>query len=425
MVGEDRVMMSGKELQRVHVIRQVLEKQVTQRDAAVCLGLSDRQIRRLSKRMKQEGDQGLVHRGSGKPSNRRIPEKRKAKALQLYEQQYGDFGPTLAAEKLAERDGILLSDETLRLWLRARGIDHFTRRKRPHRMWRARKAHVGELIQLDGSHHDWVEGRGPACVLRAYIDDASSRVFAWFYDYEGTIQAMDSFQRYVRRYGLPLAVYTDKPTTYRSPAEPTVEDQLAGTKPQSQFGRALSEVGVDMIVAHSPQAKGRVERLFKTLQDRLIKELRLAGIATVEDANRFVEGYLQLYNRRFTVPPAQAADLHRPAPTSQELGRSLCRKTTRCLRKDFTIAHAGQLYQIHDTIRATQVQVEEPLDGTLRITYQGRALGFQAIAARCPKSAAEVTTRPRSPRLVTPKSNHPWRNRRLATPRTHTAAATG
>ncbi len=227
MVGEDRVMMSGKELQRVHVIRQVLEKQVTQRDAAVCLGLSDRQIRRLSKRMKQEGDQGLGHRGRGKPSNRRIPEKRKAKALQLYEQQYGDFGPTLAAEKLAERDGIRLSDETLRLWLRARGIDHFTRRKRPHRMWRARKAHVGELIQLDGSHHDWVEGRGPACVLRAYIDDASSRVFAWFYDYEGTIQAMDSFQRYVRRYGLPLAVYTDKHTTYRSPAEPTVEDQLA------------------------------------------------------------------------------------------------------------------------------------------------------------------------------------------------------
>lgn len=425
MVREDRVTMSTKELRRVHVLRQLREKRITQRAAGEMLRLTDRQIRRLLGRVKAEGDQGLVHRGRGKPSNRRIPEKRKAKALQLYEQPYGDFGPTLAAEKLAERDGIRLSAETLRLWLWARGIDHFMRRKRPHRMWRARKAHVGELIQLDGSHHDWFEGRGPACVLMAYIDDASSRVFARVYDYEGTIPAMDSFQRYVRRYGLPLAVYTDKHTTYRSPAEPTVEDQLAGTMPQSQFGRALSELGVDLMVAHSPQAKGRVERLFKTLQDRLIKELRLAGIATVEDANRFVEGYLHLYNRQFAVPPAQTADLHRPKPPVRDLARCLCIKTTRCLRKDFTIAHLGQLYQIHDTIRATQVQVEEPLEGTLRITYQGRALGFHAIAARCPASAAKVTTRPRSPRPVTPKSNHPWRNRRLAPSRTHPAAATG
>jgi hypothetical protein len=331
----------------------------------------------------------------------------------------------LAAEKLAERDGILLSEEPLRRWLRARGIDHFRRRKRPHRLWRARTAHVGELIQLDGSHHDWFEGRELACVLMAFIDDASSRVFARFYDYEGTIPAMDSFQRYVRRYGLPLAVYTDKSTTDRSPAEPTVEDQLAGTKPQSQFGRALSELGVDMIVAHSPQAKGRVERLFKTFQDRLIKELRLAGIATVEDANRFVEGYLPIDNRWFTVPPAQAAELHRPTPTARALSRSLCRKTTRCLRQDFTSAHAGQLYQIHDTIRATQVQVDESLDGTLRMTHHGRVLGVHAIAARCPQSAAAVTTRPRSPRPVTPKSNHPWRNRLLAPSRTHPAAATG
>jgi helix-turn-helix protein len=425
MVREDRVTMSGKELRRVHVVRQVMDKQLTQVKAGALLGLTPRQVRRLLRRVEQDGDPGLVHRGRGKPSNRRIPEKRKAMALQLYEQRYGDFGPTLAAEKLAERDGITLSDETLRLWLRERGVTHFSRRKRPHRAWRARKAHAGELIQLDGSHHAWFEGRGPACVLMAYIDDASSRVFARFYDYEGTIPAMDSFQRYVRHYGLPLAVYTDKHTTYRSPAEPTVEDQLAGMKPQSQFGRALSELGVDLIAAHSPQAKGRVERLFKTFQDRLIKELRLAGIATLADANRFVEGYLPIYNRRFAVPPAQAADLHRPAPTSRELDRSLCRKTTRCLRKDFTIAHAGQLYQIHDTIRATHVQVDEQIDGTLRITHQGRALGFHVIAARCPESVAGATTRPRSYRPVTPKLNHPWRKRLLSPPRTHPATTTG
>lgn len=193
MVGEDTVMISTQELRRVHVLRQVREKRITQRKAGTLLRLTDRQIRRLLGRVQEEGDRGLVHRGLGKPSNRRIPEQRKAKVLKLYEERYGDFGPTLAAEKLTERDGITLSDETLRLWLRARGINHFARRKRPHRAWRTRKAHVGELVQLDGSHHDWLEGRGPACVLMAYIDDASSRVFARFYAYEGTIPAMDSF----------------------------------------------------------------------------------------------------------------------------------------------------------------------------------------------------------------------------------------
>lgn len=180
MVGEDSVTMSAKELRRVHVLRQVRDKRLTQREASTLVGVTERQIRRLLRRVEQEGDQGLVHRGRGKPSNRRIPEKRKAKILKLYEERYGDLGPTLAVEKLTERDGITLSAETLRGWLLARGVRHFRRRKRPHRAWRARKAHVGELVQLDGSHHDWLESRGPACVLMAYIDDASSRVFARF-----------------------------------------------------------------------------------------------------------------------------------------------------------------------------------------------------------------------------------------------------
>jgi transposase len=198
MVGEDRVIMSVKELRRVHVIRHTMEKQLTQVQAGTVLGLTTRHIRRLIERVEQEGDQGLAHRGRGKPSNRRLAARVKTTVLKLYEQRYGDFGPTLAAEKLAERHGSTLSDETLRRGLRERGIEHFTRRKRPHRAWRARKAHVGELIQLDGSHHDWLEGRGPHGVLMAYIDDASSRVFARFYAYEGTIPAMDSFQRYVQ-----------------------------------------------------------------------------------------------------------------------------------------------------------------------------------------------------------------------------------
>ena len=423
MVGEDRVMMSVKELRRVHVIRHAMEKTLTQEKAGALVGLTARHVRRLIKRVQQEGDRGVAHRGRGKPSNRRIAERLKAKVLRLYERRYADFGPTLAAEKLAERHGITINDETLRLWLQARGIDHFRRRKRPHRAWRERKAHVGELIQLDGSHHDWFEGRGPRCVLMAYIDDASSRVAARFYAYEGTIPAMDSFMRYVRRYGIPLAVYADKHMTYKSPAEPTVEEQLQGVAPQSQFERSLSELGVEMIHAHSPQAKGRVERLFKTFQDRLIKEMRLAGVSTLEEANRFLEAYLPLYNRRFSVQPAQATDLHRPIPAGCDLYRILCIKTTRCLRKDFTITHQGVLYQIHDTLRATQVLVEDRVDGTSRITHHGRTLSSHAIAAR-PVKAAEAKPVPHSRRPVTPRPDHPWRTRLLPERRQHAAAST-
>lgn len=421
MVGEDRVMMSGKDLRRVHVIRPVMEKTLTQMEAVTLLGLTDRLIRRLLQRMRHAGDQGLVHRGRGKPSNRRIAASVKTQVLRLYAQQYADFGPTLAAEKLAERDGITLSVETLRSWLLATGVTHFRRRKRPHRAWRARKAHVGELVQLDGSHHDWFEGRGPACVMMAYIDDASSRVFAQFYDDEGTRPAMESFRHYVRQYGLPLALYADKHTTYQSPAEPTVEEQLAGTAPRSQFGRALDELGVTLIPAHSPQAKGRVERLFKTLQDRLIKEMRLADVSTLAAANQFLTGYLPLYNQRFSVQPAQPADLHRPRPARRDLDRSLCIKTTRCLRRDWTVVHHGQLYQVRSKVQAPHVIVEERVDGTMRMTHNGRPLNYHAIPARPERVAAPPKAHvPRRP--VKPTLAHPWRKRLLPEGTKHAAA---
>lgn len=422
MVREDRVIMSVKELRRVHVIRQTMEKKLTQVKAGALLGLTPRHIRRLLARVTQAGDHGLAHRGRGKPSNRRIPETVKAKALKLCEKQYGDFGPTLAAEKLTERHGIAVSAETVRGWFLATGVTHFQRRKRPHRAWRERRVHVGELLQLDGSHHDWFEGRGPRCVLMAYIDDASSRVYARFYAYEGTIPAMDSFTRYVMQYGVPLAIYADKHSTYHSLAPPTVEEQLAGVKPTSQFGRALGELGVELIPAHSPQAKGRVERLFQTFQDRVIKEMRLADVSTLDTANRFLEGYLPIYNQRFTVQPAQAADLHRPRPARRDLDRSLCLKTTRCLRKDFTIAHQGGLYQIHETVRAPRVLVEEHVDGTMRITHQGRPLGFHAITSR-PMKAVEAKTVHPPRRPVTPRPDHPWRQRLRPERRTQATVA--
>jgi transposase len=420
MVEEDTVRMSVQELKRVHVIRQVMNKALRQREAGEVLGLTTRQVRRLVQRVRAEGDAGLVHRSRGTPSHRQYPPALKGRALRLYAKHYGDFGPTLAAEKLAERHGITLSAETLRGWLRAAGVTHFQRRKRPHRAWRARKAHVGELVQLDGSHHDWFEGRGPRCVLMAYIDDASSQVFARFYAYEGTIPAMDSFERYVRRYGVPHSVYTDNHTTYRALGEPTVAQQLAGEKPQSQFERALAELGVTVIHAHSPQAKGRVERLFKTLQDRLVKDLRLAGLATIESANQFVETWLPRYNGRFGVPPAQPADLHRPRPARRDLDRSLCLKTTRALRRDWTVAHHGQLFQVETQIHTQTVLVEEHLDGTMRITHRGQPLRYHAIPARPIRVIA--STPPAVPRRpVKPKPTHPW-HRRILSDRHKTAA---
>lgn len=407
MVGEDRVIMSVEELRRLHVIRQVMEKTITQVKAGTLVGLTARHVRRLIQRVRAEGEAGLAHRARGRPSNRRSPPSLKTRVLRLYARHYGDFGPTLAAEKLAARHGIGLSAETVRRWLRAEGVDHFARRPRPHRAWRARKAQVGELLQLDGSHHDWFEGRGPRCVLMAYIDDASSRVWARFYAYEGTQPALDSVGRYVRRYGVPLAIYADRHTTYKSPGEPTLEEQLDGRVPHSQFHRCLDELGSQLIHAQSPQAKGRVERLFKTLQDRLVKELRLAGIATLADANRFLDGYLPQHNRRFAVRPAQAGDLHRRVAAGTDLRAVLAVKTPRVLRRDWTVRHGGQCYQIQDRLRATSVLVEERVDGTVRITHRGRPLAYRSLTAR-PAKTQEPAKRPRLRPPVKPRVDHPW-----------------
>ena len=414
MVGEDRVIMSVKELRRVHVIRQAIERKLTQRKAGTLVGLTTRHVRRLITRVEQEGDQGRAHRGRGQPSNRRMSEQVKATAtvLRLYAQRYGDLGPTLAAEKLAERHGITLSDETLRLWLRDKGIDHVQRRPRPHRAWRERTPHVGELVQLDGSHHDGFESRGPRCVRMAYIDDASSRVFARFYEYEGTIPARDRVQRDVTRYGIPLAIYADRQGTYQSLATPTVEEQLAGAEPTSQFGRALDELGVELIPAHSPQAKGRIKRLFNTVQDRVIKERRLAEVSTLEEANRFLERSLPIYNQRFSVQPAQVTDLHRPIPTGCDLEAILCLKTARTVRNDQTVAYRGQLYQIDDRLGTRKVVVEERLDGSMRITAGGKPLRAHEIVSRPVRvEAPPKPVRPR--RSIKPAAHHPWRNARV------------
>jgi transposase len=410
MVAEqDMITMSRREAARLHIVRQAVEKKLTQGEAAGLLGLSDRQVRRLIQRIRTEGDAGICHRARGKASNHRRPREVQDRVLTLFQQEYSDFNLVHATEKLGEVEGITLHAETLRLWLRAAGIPYKRRKARTHRRWRERKAHCGELVQLDGSHHEWFEGRGPACVFMGYIDDATNTVAGRFYDYEGTLPAMDSMKRYITQYGIPQSVYLDKHTTYKSWAKPTIAEQLADQQPLSHFEKSLAELGVEVMHANSPQAKGRVERLFRTLQDRLVREMRLGGLKSVEEANEFLRRYLPKYNRRFRKAAASTADLHRPAPPSRALDRMLCIKAERTVKNDFTIAHHGTLYQIDQATRAQKVTVEERLDGTLHITYKGQELRYRAIPGRPPKAPLEPSLRLPETHPWIPPADHPWR----------------
>jgi hypothetical protein len=328
--------------------------------------------------------------------------------MELYREKYRGFGPTLAAEKLLEGDGIELSEETLRGWLLGSG-DWKKRRRRGHRQWRERKGHCGEMVQMDGSHHGWLEGRGPECVLMGYIDDATGRGFGRFYEYEGTVPAMDSFGRYIQRYGIPLRVYLDKHTTYKSNGKPTLEEELAGSEPLSEFERALKELGVEVIHAHSPEAKGRIERFFGTLQDRLVKELRLRGIGSIEEANLFLEEYWPRFNGKFAVEAKEKEDFHRPVPRGLKLDDILCIQVKRALRNDFTVAYKRRLYQVEDSIRASKVMVHEGLDGSIRLKYKGRILKMREIASR-PLAERMEPVRPIPKERYVPPKGHYYRN---------------
>jgi len=409
MAGEDRIEMTLRELRRLKVVQAAVDHHVTQRSASTMLGLSERQVRRLIKRVREEKDRGIIHRGRGRPSNNRKTEKIKEKALSLYRKKYEGFGPTLASEKLLEMDGIGLSDETLRKWLLEAGLWKKRRKRSGHRQWRARKECFGQMVQMDGSHHDWLEGRGPQLVLMGYIDDATNTVFGRFYDYEGTLPALDSFKQYVRKCGLPISVYLDKHTTYKSTGRLTVEQELAGVKePLSQFERALEELGVEVIHAGSPQAKGRIERLFGVLQDRFIKEMRLAGIRTKEEANAFLEHYLPIYNRRFSVLAANQTDTHVKLPRHIDIDRYLCIKTPRTVRNDNTIAHDGKLYQLAEDVSSRQVTVEERVDGSVRIRSAGVNVRYRQITERAKKAVPEAKI-PKPRKLYVPPKDHPWR----------------
>jgi hypothetical protein len=407
MAERDILTMSQKELKRLHVIHRVIEGSLTQLRAAELISLSERQIRRIAKRIGAEGDKGIQHRSRGRESNRKTSKKLVERVRRLYREKYQGFGPTLTAEKLSELEGVEVSKESVRTWLMESGQWQKRRKVGTHRHWRERKNCFGEMLQLDGSHHDWFEGRRPKCVLMAYIDDATSRVYGMFYEYEGTIPAMDSFKRYIRKYGIPMSVYMDKHTTYKSTAEPSIEDEINGTTPLSEFGRALTELEVEMIHAHSPQAKGRIERLFKTLQDRLVKEMTLRGINTIEEANRYLDTYLSGHNKRFAVGAKERDNMHREIPKGLKLDKVLCIRTIRTLRNDFTIAHNGNLYQIESNVRAKEVTVEERVDGKMLIALDSVSLEFRQITER-PEKQQQPAEKARRSSAHPPSAHHPW-----------------
>jgi len=415
MAGKDIIMATQEELKRLNVIHKVLDKSITQIEAAGILDLTDRHIRRMAERIAKEGDKGIVHKLRGQPAHNCTLDKVKTKTLSLCKSTYEGFSPTLASEKLFERDNIKVSRELLRTWFIEEHIAYASRKARPHRNWRERKTHYGQMVQADGSHHDWFEGRGPWCVLMGQIDDATSKVSAEFHDYEGTLPFMASFKSYVKAKGIPISVYIDRHTTYKSNKKPSIEDELEDREPLTQVGRALKELGVDVIFAHSAQAKGRVERLFRTFQDRLVKEMRLRKIRSIEEANSFLKEYLPVYNKRFSVPAAKSADLHRPLPKDIDLDRILCKKTEHALRKDWTVAHDKKLYQVENNIRAKKVAMEERTDGSMLIWHKNTALKFKEITARPEKVTQPKLSRPYgSPdRGHTPAADHPWKVRSI------------
>jgi len=367
--------MSAKERDRLKVLHEVRKRHITQKQAGVELGLSERWVRTLLRRLRREGDKALRHRLRGRPSNRKTPEAVKRRVVELFRQKqqaklWHDYGPTLAAEELAQDYGIVVNRETLRQWLmeakmwRARR----TRIERAH-LWRPRRARYGELVQWDTSEHNWLEGRGEKLSLISMIDDATSQLTAHFVRHDSTEENLEQLRRYVEQHGRPVAVYTDKASLFQI-APRAIHHRDAPEQQQSQIGRALAELNIEWIAAHSPQAKGRIERSFKTAQDRLVKGLRRVGAKDLETANAYLEHvFLALWNARFRCQPQLAGDAHRAVPKGMNLDSVLSVRVSRTVTADHTVRWGSVIYriereQITAGMRGSRVQVELRRDGS-------------------------------------------------------------
>lgn len=428
------VTLSVKEQKRLVVVLEVEAGRMIGREAAEVLGLSLRQVRRLIAAYQREGVAGLAHGNRGRPSSRTTPEEVQSRILELARSDYQDYNDTHFTEKLAEQHGIRVSRSTVRRLRRSIGQGSPRKRRPPrHRRRRQRYAQPGMLLQLDGSPHDWLEGRGPTLALIAAIDDATNEVpYALFREAEDAAGYFELMQAISQSHGLPQAVYADRHTIFQSPAMATIEQQLAGELPRSQFGRLMDELAIELIQARSPQAKGRVERLFGTLQDRLVKELREANACTLEQANQLLLAYLPKFNARFSLPQAQPGSAYRPWPQDLQPEHAFCFKHRRAVKNDNTIAFDAKRLQIPPgpkriSYARAHVDVHQNLDGSLAICYKGETLVVYQPAAEqpirvgkfspapCPQIPPQLTQpqqpapkpKPRKPHKPAP--NHPWR----------------
>jgi transposase len=390
-------------------------------EAGEWLELSYRQAKRIWARYRKGGAKALQHGNCGQGSNRAHAKKFRQAVLERVKSRYGDFGPTLAAEHLGEEDGLCVHAETLRRWMREAGLWRRARRRQPYRQRRERKAHFGELVQLDGSFHGWLEERGRRGCLMHMVDDATSTVSCQFSAEETIWAAVGILRVWIEYYGVPRALYTDWKNVYVRTA--TEAEQCAGQVPVTQFGRMCGKLGIRIIAASSPQAKGRVERGHGTHQDRLVKKLRLAGIAGYDDANRYLaEHYIAEHNRRYARPAAEAADYHRRRPTARQLDQVFCLEEDRVVSEDWVVRYKNRLLQLarqsqHWAPSRSRVLVRENEAGQIQISYRDQALPFREVQRRGSTARSEERGAAPSPAPPSPKPSpvkpHPWRQRRF------------
>jgi len=376
--------MSQKDWDRLKVLHAVEKGLLTQKQAGLQLRLSERWLRKLLVRLGQEGDRGIVHRLRGRASKRRLPEALRQRVVKVVKREYADFGPTLAAEYLAKEHGLQVSKETLRQMLMAAGVWKRKRRRVEEvHVWRARRACRGELVQWDTSEHDWLEGRGPKLYLLAMIDDATSQAWARFAEQDTAAENLRLLASYLERWGRPVEFYTDKDSMFTVNRPPRGAKEEAWPEVLTQIGRALRELGIGWLPAHSPQAKGRVERFFGTAQDRLVKGLRKADVRTLEEANRYLElEYLPQWTSRFTCQPANPTEAHRPLGREHDLAAILSHVEERVVANDYTIRYNNKQYQITRTdirpgLRGAKVRVERRWDETVWVRFRESYLNVQ------------------------------------------------
>lgn len=402
--------MSQKELDQIGIFEKLKNKEIDQTNASSVLHLSIRQVKRKLKEFRRRGAISLVHAARGKPGNRRFESGKKEHVQTVVKEQYPDFGPTFAAQKLLELNAISVNKETLRIWMSEAGIwiPRLKKQGAVH-LWRPRRTCTGELVQLDGSFHPWFEGRAESCCLLAFIDDATSKLL-WLElcEAESTECLMQATKHYLETIGRPVELYTDRGGVYKVNLSNQDEEKV------TQYARALKELGIGLIFARSPQAKGRVERVFGTLQDRLVKELRLKGIASIEEANRYLqEEYLALHNAQFSVSPREEVDLHRSL-TGFDLQAILCTKETRILQADWCLSYQNRWLQVQPKqplilAKKEKITVSRYLNGSLHLSVRETNLAFKELTQRPPKPLRE-----KQPDLRClghkPVPTHPWRH---------------